>query len=140
MNDWRRAFTWKACTGLVAIAIIAPWAYALIQGGLAPLLSPSLRFLGIHSPFGIDVVVLAFSMAGALLAAALLAFSHTLVTRQGSFLLGLSLGVVTVAILMALRTGSQDASAFAQIAIEYATFIIACATVSHFAGRNHAMR
>jgi len=139
MNDWRRVFTRRAFAGLAAISIIAPLAYALIQGGLAQLLAPTLRALGIHSAVGTELVVLAFSSAGALIAAAFLAFSHTFLVRQGSLLLGLLLGAITVVTLVVLRSWPEETSASARIAIvEYATFVIACAAASHFAGRNHA--
>jgi len=137
MKTWRGVFRRRACTGLVAMSVIAPMTFALIQGGLASLLVPTWRVLGIHSGTGAEAVVLAFSFAGALLAATLLAFSNALLARQGSFLLGLLLGVITVVTLAAFRSWPQEASASARMAMEYGTFVIASATASHIAGRNH---
>ncbi|MBL0731213.1 hypothetical protein [Piscinibacter sp. HJYY11] len=136
MSTGNKGVTKRAWLWLVVASLVAPAAYALIQGYLALLLVPALQAFSIHSQSGKEATFLLFSVVGAALAAVLLSFLFTLLAKQGSALLGFLLGVATVIALLALQSSSVGISA-ARAAAEYAVFVLVCAGVSHMVGRKH---
>lgn len=136
MSKGRSAITKRAGIWLLIISVIAPTTYALIQGYLALLLVPALQTFSIHSQPGQQVVFLSFSVIGAALAAVLLGFVLTLLAKQGSALLGLLLGVITVVALLVLQSWSVGISV-ERAALEYTVFVLVCGGVSHLVGRKH---
>jgi hypothetical protein len=121
---------------LCAFCALAPFVYAFIQGYWAFLLVPTLQMLGVHSRAGTLAVIILFDIVGALMAAVALAFPLAFLARQPSPALGLSLGLITIAVLLLtppLFEGGGD-SWWIQI-VEYAAFVVFCTVVAHLIGR-----
>ena len=111
---------------MLAISVIAPFVYALIQGYLALLLVPAIQNLGIQSPRGLQGMFFAFGLSGSLLAAIVLACPLSYLAQQKSSLLGFLLGFITIATLVATEYLHSGNVAFNRMFFDHVAFIAFC--------------
>jgi len=135
ITQWRSTFTLRSCIWLLVFCAVAPFVYAFITAYWA-LLTPQLRPLGIRSREAAFVAIALFNAVGVMLAAVVLACPLTILARTQSVALGVTLGLITVAILLKIEHINELSELPSWFSvIEYSAFVLFCALASHLTAR-----
>jgi hypothetical protein len=131
----RTTFNRRTCLWLLIFCVVAPFAYADIQGYWASLM-PDLKPYGIHSRETVFFAIALFSIPGVMLTAAVLVCPLVILARTQSVILGVTFGLITVATLLVIAHINEYAEWIKWLSvIEYLAFVLFCVLASYLTER-----